>query len=145
LDILSASIGFNQDLFCHPSPHGQTGGIDSDDKLSVSVIGNDFNVIAPSKSQSGQPKLCTSPAHELLNDTSFAFLGTRQGHEWSPFFVAVGTQSIDFHLVLKNMKAVAGSDFHLHIFYLLIFKLNNLVASGTDEMVVVKTQVAVFV
>ena len=113
--------------------------------LTLVLIGNDLDGIADPESHGHQPHPGTGPAADLFNQKPFTRAGHVERHQQGPILQAVGANAVDFHFVLQHVETDGGCDFYLQGFHLFIVKLEYFFALRADHVVMMVSEVMVFI
>jgi hypothetical protein len=80
-----------------------------------------------------------------LDNRALTFMGSGKGHQTDPLLKALVAEAVYLHFVLEDVKTVQSSNFKLKIFHPPVLELFYLPTSGTNEVIVMHTQVPVLV
>ena len=138
-------ILFDHYFFGQPAPQHVSFEIRGNCQLSLAVVGNDLNFVILSQSHCQKPHFCAGAAADFFNDQFLSWFCQCQRHQLNPLPEATFTNTVDFQFMLQHMKSMSGSDFYLQLFDLCFFKFQYGSAFCADHVVVMLSQMSVFV
>ena len=138
-------IWFNHNFFRQAPSQHVTLQVCCNGQLTITVVGNHFNPISFSQTHRQQSHFRTGPTSSFPDDKVFPGLGQAQRHQLYSVFQTAIADSVDFQFVLQHVKPLGSCDLDLQLLDPILFEFQYFSAFGADHMIMVLTQMPVFV